>query len=606
MKTKHNSLAKSVIKVSALQYLLLIVVLPLFLYFSLTDLVNETRENDIRRTIELEKHHLNNYLLNHSELLNNFSKMGIFVQAVMQPNIAKNSANDMMRDLQFFGENFPLILFDFSGNEIAHHFTDNIDFTKINEDVVSFVSSNHNSKTAILEGNKNYWVLLHSVKYNNLSEGALVTLIPIDKYLYDRESNGSDYDGVKVTILKDTKSLLTFGESEIGKTYIENFNTLPISLEFTFDESIINKKRGNILVSILILIIITALVVTILNYNLMIKTVVTPIRKLTVDISQFAKGNFKYKELSFDLLEIDALSRQFNLMAIEIDERECELRDTRNVLKKQNKKLKDNQKQLLQADKMASIGQLAAGVAHEINNPIGFVLSNSVTLKEYIDDIKSLLIAYDSEKSIEEIDEIKESIGFDDIMEDLDPILADNDQGLKWVAEIVKNLKSFAHVDNSGEFIECSIQEMLDEALLLARNEIKYVAEIKKEYSDTPPVIGIRSEIEQVFLNIFVNAAQALKENSQNNLGKLLVRTSVLGKFCVIEIEDDGPGISEVILKDIFNPFFTTKPVGEGTGLGLSLAYDTIVQKHNGDIQVNSTLGEGTTFTILLPLEVQS
>jgi signal transduction histidine kinase len=266
-------------------------------------------------------------------------------------------------------------------------------------------------------------------------------------------------------------------------------------------------------------------------------------------------------------------------------------------------KLKEAQNHLLQSDKMSSIGQLAAGVAHEINNPIGYVHSNLGTLEKYVQDAFEMLNVYElAENSITD-SEVKENIfvaksklDIAFLKADMPALMAESREGVTRVQQIVKNLKDFAHADAAEEWHFADLHKGLESTLNIVNNEIKYKAVLKKEYGVIPEVECLSSQINQVFMNLLVNAAQAIDEK-----GTITLRTRQVDNEVQIEIIDTGQGIPEENLKRIFDPFFTTKPIGKGTGLGLSLSFG-IIQKHHGRIEVESQPGKGTTFRIHLPI----
>ncbi|RMF60460.1 MAG: hypothetical protein D6743_14895 [Calditrichaeota bacterium] len=264
---------------------------------------------------------------------------------------------------------------------------------------------------------------------------------------------------------------------------------------------------------------------------------------------------------------------------------------------------------MLQQEKMASIGLLAAGVAHEINNPICYVDMNLGTMEEYIQPIETALRAAQEliealpEDAPEELRqkaqtfrEVYESEDIDFILEDMRNIISESREGSERVKEIVQTLRDFSHVDTS-ERKYADIHEGLDSTLKIAWNEIKYKAEVVKEYGDIPEVFCYPRQLNQVFLNIIVNAAHAMQDK-----GTIRIKTWEEDGYVNIAISDTGCGIPKENLSKIFEPFFTTKPVGKGTGLGLAMSYN-IVKKHNGEILVESEVGKGTTFTIKLPIE---
>ncbi|AKZ64224.1 histidine kinase [Herbaspirillum hiltneri N3] len=264
------------------------------------------------------------------------------------------------------------------------------------------------------------------------------------------------------------------------------------------------------------------------------------------------------------------------------------------------RKLADAQSQLLQSEKMASIGQLAAGVAHEINNPVGFVNSNLGTLKRYVDETLALLSAYEQSEA-EMPDETRRAlaghkarIDLDFLREDIASVFSESQDGLQRVIRIVKDLKTFSHVDEA-EKQWANLEQGLDSTLNVVSHDLKYTAEVRKEYGGIPDIECLPFQLNQVFLNLLVNAGQAIEGR-----GRIVLRTGHDEDLVWVEVEDSGKGIPEADLERIFEPFFTTKPVGTGTGLGLSLSYG-IVAKHGGKIAVRSEVGKGSVFRVSLP-----
>jgi|GEM_PF-3409639 len=271
--------------------------------------------------------------------------------------------------------------------------------------------------------------------------------------------------------------------------------------------------------------------------------------------------------------------------------------------------LKSAQVRVLHQEKMASIGQLAAGVAHEINNPIGFISSNLNSLRRYTDKIAAFSrmqlaalenISGNGDSQIKEIlDEMREqkkSIKFDYIVDDLGNIIDESLDGANRVRGIVRDLKSFSRSDES-EFKMADINAGIESTINIVWNELKYKATLEKEFGDIPPTKCNIGQLNQVFMNILVNAAHAIPTH-----GTITVKTWSEGSNIYVSITDTGTGIPADILSKIFDPFFTTKEVGSGTGLGLSIAYD-IIKKHTGEIKVDSQVGKGTTFTISIPID---
>jgi two-component system, NtrC family, sensor kinase len=272
------------------------------------------------------------------------------------------------------------------------------------------------------------------------------------------------------------------------------------------------------------------------------------------------------------------------------------------------RKLQEAHDQLLQSEKMASIGQLAAGIAHEINNPIGFVNSNMGTMRTYVDTLFDVVDRYELAIASVPVDpELKQRVkqlhkqaDLEFLKEDTTALVKESIDGLKRVKDIVQALKDFSHVGESDWQI-ADLHHGLDSTLNIVNNEIKYKAKVIKEYDPALPQIKcLASQLNQVFMNLLVNAAHAIKESGAA-LGGIRIRTGHEAEWVWVEVTDTGCGIPPENLNRIFEPFFTTKPVGSGTGLGLSLSYG-IVNKHGGKIDVASEVGKGARFTVRLPV----
>lgn len=281
-----------------------------------------------------------------------------------------------------------------------------------------------------------------------------------------------------------------------------------------------------------------------------------------------------------------------------------ELLKANEELKELNGKLSDARTKLIQSEKLASIGQLAAGVAHEINNPIGFIFSNFGTLEKYLQDLFQMLSAYEQAESelgnspvAARLRALYEELEIEYLKDDIPSLMNESRDGIQRVRKIVQDLKDFSRVDARQEWEWVNLHSGLNSTLNIVNNEIKYKADVVREFGELPEVQCLPSEINQVFMNLLVNAAHSITVER----GTITLRTGHEGTEVWIEVADNGCGIAPENLSRIFDPFFTTKPVGQGTGLGLSLSYG-IIQKHAGRMEVSSQLGQGTRFRITLPV----
>jgi len=274
-----------------------------------------------------------------------------------------------------------------------------------------------------------------------------------------------------------------------------------------------------------------------------------------------------------------------------------------------NKELKEAQTQLLQAEKMAALGQLAAGVAHEINNPIGFVSSNIDTLREYVATYQmlythiDLLLKQDAEEERNKVlGEIKDMLGHLDmnfINTDISELLTDSNEGLHRVDEIIKGLKQFSRIDSDEEQLY-NLNDCIRTTLAMVNNQLKYICTVETQLGQIPQISMNVGKISQVVTNLLINAGQAIE--SSGEMGTITITTKVVQDNIELSIADTGCGIEPAHLDKLFNPFFTTKPEGQGTGLGLSISFG-IAQEHGGTLNVTSTEGEGSCFILTLPLK---
>ena len=381
-------------------------------------------------------------------------------------------------------------------------------------------------------------------------------------------------------------------------------------------------SQANYMTLIFVFILVLMLSITALFGFSMSRQLVKPIRTVTDTFRQLQSGNFR-EVPKLKLVHQDEIGELGNLFNSFIDAREDittqkklerQLNEQNQDLQRALTTLRTTQAHLVQQEKMAGIGQLAAGVAHEINNPLGFVTSNFSVLKDYLAKLETLFAAFDTLRQ----DESFRASGFSDSLEkawragtvdfmrgDLPDLIGDTQDGLKRIAAIVNALKTFSRSSMLEEKSPYDLNEGIRTTLIIANNEIKYTSTVDFRPGQLPMVQAIGGQINQVLLNIIINATQAIKQK-QTKDGLISIGTFVDSGYICCEIGDNGCGMTDDVAKRIFEPFYTTKPIGQGTGLGLSLAYDIIVHKHQGKIEVSSQHGVGTLFRILLPVSAQN
>jgi signal transduction histidine kinase len=332
----------------------------------------------------------------------------------------------------------------------------------------------------------------------------------------------------------------------------------------------------------------------------------------------FALGAFDYINKPINVIELNARLK----VAIQWKNNSNNLKSLIEVTTKQNEELREmNAKlteakfSLVQSEKMAAIGQLAAGIAHEINNPMGFVSSNFDILQKYFRRVRDFLsfiniqledetlsVNLEAGKMMVEINEKYKALNIERLMNELEGLLSDSSTGIQRITEIVQSLRIFARTSKDSDKDTNILLDLINQVILITKNEVKYVAAVELDVPDDIFLYCNRVQIGQVFINLILNAAQAIKSQKKDTLGTIKIAAQKVDENILIQFIDNGPGIPEEHMLKIFEPFFTTKEIGQGTGLGLSISYDIIVNKHNGSIDVASEFGKGATFTIVLPI----
>ena len=303
-----------------------------------------------------------------------------------------------------------------------------------------------------------------------------------------------------------------------------------------------------------------------------------------------------------------------NLMLVGEMNRQLSLKNQELV--KLNELLNGTQLNIIQNEKMASIGELAAGVAHEINNPLGFLKSNIETLNSFLKKLMAVIGVYRTGRDglmcspdgrcvgyIRNVAEAEKKYKLDFIIAELGPLFSDLQEGITRVVKIVSTLTSFAHTSLDGEHVLNSVGSIIEESLLIIRNEYKYTIDIHTRLDNDDEIYCNKGQLEQVLINVLMNAIHAIKSMQRAEKGNITIQTRREKERFLIVISDDGPGVPEELFNRIFDPFFTTKDIGKGTGLGLSISYDIVVNKHKGRISVSNGQPSGAVFEIELPIK---
>lgn len=353
----------------------------------------------------------------------------------------------------------------------------------------------------------------------------------------------------------------------------------------------VNLAFFSVIAVVILLLVITILVST--------KWFIKPIQELIVGLKAFERTDSLVQLPIKNKTEIGLLTAAFNEMSHKIFQTRRDLKKKIKELELSNNELKEAQTKLVHSAKMTSLGQLVAGVAHELNNPIGFIYSNTSHLKEYTEKLFQII---DSEKNISpELAALKSEVDYDYIKKDLPQLIKSCQDGAQRTRDIVLGLRNFSRLEEA-QLKEIDLRESLDTTLDLLKGEIKNRIQIHRQYESIPKVTCYASQINQVLMNILSNAVQAIHGSGQIWITTTALKASnqSVGKV-QISVQDTGEGMAPEVLEKIFEPFFTTKGVGQGTGLGLSISYG-IMQNHGGEIQVRSEKGVGTEFILIIPV----
>jgi two-component system NtrC family sensor kinase len=382
--------------------------------------------------------------------------------------------------------------------------------------------------------------------------------------------------------------------SQFGKN--RHWGYLALFFSMNGVEATVNKLKLALIYLTILLVLVATLAIFIFSNRL-----VRPIEVLVSAMKRVKTGRVEQIPALDSNYEIEYLVRSFNDMTRNVSAAKRALEIKLEELKEANQEIKETQSHLVQSAKMISLGQLVAGVAHELNNPIAFIYSNMHHLSDYVIKIREMVQAYrDAERNLSaeeraKVRELEEKLEIDFILKDIEDLTRSCVDGARRTKDIVLGLRTFSRIDESS-FRMADLTEGLKSTVRLLAPEFKDRITVHQNYGELPSVECNLSQMNQIFMNLLSNGSQAI-----SGKGDIWIRTRVDNGTAVIEIEDNGPGIPKALQEKIFDPFFTTKKVGEGTGLGLSIAYG-LMQKHNGTITVASEVGRGTTFTLRLPL----
>ncbi len=425
-----------------------------------------------------------------------------------------------------------------------------------------------------------------------------------DSYLLYSSIINPAIDGNTISRSSLSQNKMLNTECKVQKT--PKFN---VYIGFRVDETFMEQVK-NILKPILFALFISLFLGLWLTGGLYRK-ILKPVKALIQTTGAFASGDLTERIDRTSFIEFNELIDSYNGMADSIQKLysslEHKVQERTQQLKEAIKELQNTQAMMVHSEKMKSLGELVAGIMHEINNPINFIYGNMTHLKNYSNDLFMIIdkyIEYSGDLTPEhkaECDKLLKEVEYDFLKEDLPDLIKSCHEGTERTKNIILNLKDFSRMEESA-ITNVDLPKEIDSTLNILNNKFKHGITVHKDYhEDVPKIEAYGGQLNQVFMNILDNAAFAVADKAKDNKGEVWVTISKDAKFAYIEIKDNGKGMSEETKDKIFNPFFTTKPVGQGTGLGLSISYK-VIKNHKGTITVDSEEGQGTTFTIKLPL----
>ena len=574
-------------------------------FVSFREFVMANNANELKMLIAFFDQNIREY---HS-FLRSEVKQSVYTKAVMNPSEARYYINDQMENVDVQGLEGNLVLTTFDG--VVIYSTGNNDDLSINAADIRMLIQAAEQGEIIIMLNSRDTVFISPVKYHDMNEGYLFFIVPFSEIYKANYYLIETLEQVKsIAVYYEDERIIDDNTSGDGISASYSFTSLPLSMEIVRSTAFIRQRIRNQLYSFITISLLTTIFLSFILGMLVSHKISIPLRSLKNGIQRVSEGMWEELQLNGSSpREILFLTNEFNRMQKSIRSKNNELEVMNKELSHTLEQLKRTQSRMIQSEKMASVGLLAAGVAHEINNPAGFINTNISTMSEYMevfnrifDSLEELYRKVD-EGDLEGSAEILKKIRIIESEEDLPflkedgvQLLRESDDGIRRIKDIVKSLSVFSRPE-SGELVDSNINDIVKTALKLTFNELKYKCEVITDLGTLPTISCKPDQLTQVLINLLVNAGHAIEEQ-----GTIHVETKTDGKTVSVRVSDNGKGIDPENLNRLFDPFFTTKDVGKGTGLGLYIS-NKIVENHNGTILVDSTPGEGTSFVINLPRE---
>ena len=604
-KARKPSIARGVARLTALSIAIMGILVVLLVGLRINGVMQELRHEHLHHESQILVAEFERFLTNQMIVLRDHAAFPVMRQGVLQPEQMRGYVSDFMQNLSVIGRRYKETLVDFQGRTV-YSTRPELEADYSHAPWMQKVISGEVSELVMLHDIRGeyYWCIVIPVEYQGFVEGALITEIPLSAMSNDYQLNERLSD-MYIRLLQGDQEVAHYGQPQPGgAVYLADWPAQNLRFEFQVDDTAMHNQRWEILLQLVLLVASVAIAMVLLAYRWGQRAIARPILYLQQEIRRLSvsKNKDPIDEASA-WREVQDVARGFNRMLRRIDRREQQLKQSNQDLGRMNRQLQQSQDQLVHAEKMASLGTLAAGVAHEINNPIGYVKSNLGTLEGYLASMlryqqfidrhsEAWLQAFPEQ--CKQLAELRQSADIDYVMEDAPQLISESKAGVERVADIVTNLKSFAHVGET-EMARVNMNTIIQDTLKVIWNELKYKTSVYEDYGDLPEIDANAGQLQQVIINLLMNAVQAIETR-----GEIFIASRYCDGQIIISVRDTGCGIAADNMKDLFTPFYTSKKVGEGTGLGLSISHG-IIEKHGGSIKVTSEPGKGTEFRISLP-----
>lgn len=578
-----------------------------------SSLIKENREELIHQKMLSISSQFYDYMHLRDIVLKDYAKFPVLLQGVMQPTSSLANAQDFIDELVILGDKAPLHLFNineeliYSTQESSPCLPQTLEYLRSQVKArlipMQFCSAEDDSYHS--------WLLATPIHYHGHVEGYLLAELA-NKHVFANLSLEEVIQHNQIQWYEKDRLLVTLGPELTDLVTQINISNTSISFRYRTDKQALLTARKTVVTNLLLSLSVVLIVILALSQKLGYIYFIQPFEHLRRMTLKLAEGeSFQQADNKVRIQEIFDLQKQFKHMAEKIEHREQDLRRASNEQSQLNQQILQQQQMLVHSEKLASVGQLAAGVAHEINNPTGFVKGNLEILTQYSTAINEVLRTYEllareftsndyelsqfAKEHLQVLEQLKTKHDINYIIEDLIDLTKESLEGVVRIQNIVKDLKSFSRVDDHTLKAVDINDEVIEVALRLVSSEIKYKCTVHKNLSALPALECMPGEISQVMMNLLINACDAIDEH-----GDIAITSYFDDGDIFIDISDTGMGIPEESKLKLFDPFYTTKDIGKGTGLGLAIC-QAIINKHGGDITFDSELGKGTTFSVRLP-----